>query len=201
MRTICNWRRGTDGMTFKIDKFEGLGRPSPEIAEGSSVSCLPVRDLSTAEHFLLVAIRHWVKALKEQKNPMQILRRGFNLAKVDAAMEDFHAVMTITANSATTALDVRCPKCASYGDGEKSIISAVAFAQAEKSQWALQRLGAWLPGSEALAALAHIEKLARELTKSNLVVPLRLEYISRDLVNASDDAVPQIPSRDYQTMH
>ena len=109
-------------MTFDVDEFEG-----------SSAIDLPVLDLSTAEYFLLVSIRHWVKAVKEQKKPIQTLRRGFNIAKVGAAIEDFHALMTITDNAATTALDVRYPTCAGYGDGEKDIISTIAFTQAGKT--------------------------------------------------------------------
>ena len=200
MQTFCNWSCGREAMTFEVDKFEGLGRPLSEIAEGPSVIDLQVRDLSTAEHFLLVAIRHWVKAVKEQRNPMQILRRGFNIAKLSAAMEGFHTLMTVIANSATIPLDVRCPTCAGYGDGEKGIISIIAFAQAGKSQWVLQRLESWLPPSEARAAMPNAEILAREMTKSNLVVPLRLEYISRDLASASDDCSPLIQPRDHQTV-
>ena len=146
-----------------------------------------VNDMCTPEHFLLISVRHWVNSVKQKHSPIPRLARAFNIAQISAGLRPLDAFMLLTATTAIRALDIRCPKCASIGAGEIDVLSTVAFIQAQKSEWAYQRLLGWLPPASARRALADVEALALEMATVELRIPLRLEYVGLDLANVSDD--------------
>ena len=141
---------------------------------------LKVADLGTGGHFLLVAIRNWVKAVKDKRNPLPILVAGFDLAGVGMALKPFDEVMLATATSSTHPFDVRCTTCKEVGDGEKDILSVISFIQANKSKWAFQRLRSWLPESASRLVLPHVKSIGLELSSGDLIIDLKLAFVEDD---------------------
>ena len=154
------------------------GRAAP--ACGEAGGDLAVRDMATADHFLLVAIRGWVSAARAGRRPAAVLRKPFELARIPTALAHFDAPMAAAAASAARPLEVRCLRCPRLGEGERAILSTVALAQAGKPDLAARRLAGWLRPEAARDALPRVESLARWMEAAGLPVPLRPEYFDDD---------------------
>lgn len=163
------------------DRAAPKAAPACEEAGGE----LAVRDMATADHFLLVAIRGWVSAAKHGRRPAAVLRKPFELARIPMALAHFDALMAAAAASASRPLEVRCLRCPRLGEGERAILSTVALVQAGRPDLAARRLAARFRPEAARDALPRVESLARWMEAANLPVPLRPEYLDDDLGGAA----------------
>lgn len=145
----------------------GAGGDRAEAAE------LPVHALTTAEALLVWGIRHWVSCLKARTDPIPLMTAGFGSGGVAAAVRPLEAILVVTLDAATVPRDVRCPHCATVGDGERDMLAAIAFAQARRSAESLGKLREWLPPASARLAGELVAEIAGILQDKGLRVPLR----------------------------
>ena len=145
-----------------------LGRDEPDE--------LAVHALSTAEALLVWGIRHWVSCLKARTDPIPLMRAGFGSGGVADVVRPLEAILVVTLDAATSPRDVRCSHCATVGDGERDLLSAVAFEQARRPVDTISKLREWLPPASARLAKELIAEIATIMQCHQLRVPLRREY-------------------------
>ncbi len=134
----------------------------------------PLRDLATAELFVVCSLRLWVLAYRDPEGETTDWRRGFVHAGIDVAgANGFDALFRIVAAMARRSLDVRCPLAAHLGRDEAWLLRLVSLLQRLRIAESEAILGDWLPPGAARGALAPAQKFAWALAASGLPVPLR----------------------------
>jgi hypothetical protein len=92
---------------------------------------------------------------------------------VGAAAASLDARLCATAQTATQALEVRCPRCPNLCDDEVYLLHAAAAAQHGDLAFACTRLQRWLPAAVAAWALGPVCGLGRLFAGAGLILPLR----------------------------
>jgi hypothetical protein len=89
--------------------------------------------LQTGESVFLIAIRWWVAAFKDGKNPTDRLFHGLLTAGALDALVPLDALMDVVARSARRCISVNCPRCPDISDDEMHLLHAAGLSQAGKS--------------------------------------------------------------------
>lgn len=109
-------------------------RPYPETTDG----------LEAGESVFLIAIRWWVAAFKEDKNPTDHLFHGLLTAGVLDALVPLDALMDIVARTARRCIGIHCRRCPDVAEDEMHLLHAGSLSQAGKSMLAERALRATL---------------------------------------------------------
>ncbi len=128
--------------------------------------------LSFSEQFLVWSIRAWVEGHKAGTGRASLLREGFTLAGAADGWLLVEELMTIVAMSAKRPLDVRCLACRTLGADEAPLIAAIASLQHEVDATAIATCKDWLPPSAARIAIKLLGRLAGELGRAGLRLPV-----------------------------
>lgn len=131
--------------------------------------------LSFPEQFLVWSIRAWVDGHKSGTGRSGLLRDGFSLAGAADGWLLVEELMSIVAVSARRPLDFRCLACKTLGVDEAPLLAAVASLQREVAAPAVATCEDWLPPSAARVALKLLGRLARELARAGLRLPVPIQ--------------------------
>ncbi len=134
----------------------------------------PTNELSSlplGEQFLLWALRNWVRAHKTDCHLHETLRRGFVVAGIEDGYLAIDELLTIIATSATTTIDVRCPRCGGISPDEQIFLGVIASLQRSDFASSSVLLGHWLAPAGVRIAQTPAGRLARSMTFAGL--PLR----------------------------
>jgi hypothetical protein len=155
---------------------------------------LPVHALTTGEALLVWGIRHWVACLKARTDPIPLMQAGFGSGRVQAAVAPLEGLLLLTLDTATTPRDVRCTHCATVGDGERDVLAAIAFAQADRPLASVATLGEWLPPASARIGKDFVAEIARILHHRGLLVPMRPEYGAGRTSTSTQNLISAVPA-------
>lgn len=134
-----------------------------------------IETLSFSEQFLIWSIRAWVDGFKSGTGRAGLLREGFALAGASDGWLMVEELMSIIASSAKRPLDVRCLACKTLGDDEAPLLSAIAGLQHDQEGPATATFEEWLPPSAARIALKLLGRLAGELGRAGLRLPVQIQ--------------------------
>ena len=132
-------------------------------------------ELDTAECVMLIAMRWWVSAFRQNEDPLPRLTRGLQAAGASDAAFSIDAVMSIVARSTRRALTVHPPRCPQLATDEKHLLHAAALAQRGDSALAERALRtALLSAHGAEFAQGPLEGLGRLFARARLFFRRRL---------------------------
>ena len=125
--------------------------------------------LDPAERVLLVAIRCWVEAYRQDEDPMPRLCHGLDSAGSGDAAFCIDNLMTIIARGVAQPITIHCPSCRLLSDDEKRLLHAASLAQAGQGHLAEQALRtALLSAQSAECALDPLQSLAALLAEAGM---------------------------------
>jgi hypothetical protein len=129
--------------------------------------------LEIPERLLIWGARTWVFCSRTQDSAVAQLEPVFRRFGVVAAAASLDAWLCATAQTATHALEVRCPRCPNLSDDEVYLLQAAAAAQHGDFASARTQLARWLPAAVADWALGPVGGLAKIFKNAGLIMPLR----------------------------
>ncbi len=129
--------------------------------------------LQIPERLVVWGARTWVCCSRTQDSPVAQLEPVFHRFGVVAAAASLDALLCATAQTATHALEVRCPRCPNLSDDEVYLLHAAAAAQHGDLVSARSQLQRWLPAAVAAWTLGPVCGLGRLFANAGLILPLR----------------------------
>ena len=160
-----------------LDAGRDDAKPLPGAAE--------LGDLQPSERGLVVALRLWVSAVRQQEDSLAAARRQFerqfnaseslwgDKRNGDDAGLSLHAVLRNTTLAASRPVDVRCPTCPGLSPDEARLLDAVAWLQRDIAEPAQTALGDWLPPAALRLSMSPARGLACALLAAEQTLPLR----------------------------
>ncbi len=160
-----------------------------------------VLDLPFGEQFLLWAIRHWVVAFADGGNRHAMLKKGFQLARIDEAFPSMDELLTVISTSAKSRIEVRCPDYRGISNDEQLLIGMVAALQRSNVDGYAMILGYWLAPAGVRLAEAPATRLANLMAIGGLW--LRRREITRSTCETASMIKQQllIDRSDSRTLH
>jgi len=132
-------------------------------------------DLGFAEQLVLWAVRQWAKYRREDIDPAPLLTEAFTRARVAPAAPALDALLNVINETATRAIDVRCPNCAQVSTDELRLMGTIADLQrGNGGNRAIRFLSTWMPAAAARCAQGPAASLAAALAEGGLHLRPRL---------------------------
>ncbi len=129
-----------------------------------------VAELPKAEAVMLLAVRWWVRCLREGENPIPRLTTAMTRADVRDAGYSVDALMNIIARTGQRPVDIRCPRCPELSEDEAVLLHAARLAQMERADLAERHLRLYLlTSSGAEFAIGPLEAIGTLFLEAGLV--------------------------------
>ncbi|WP_428493163.1 hypothetical protein [Rhodopila sp.] len=150
--------------------------------------------LDPAESVLLIAVRSWVDAYRQDEDPMPRLCQSLDAAGVSDAAFSVGRLMTAVAGSAVQPMSIHRPSCRHLSNDEKRLLHAASLAQSGHDHLAETALRAALLSAEGAAgALDPLLDLAGLLGEAGM-------FFRRRRAPATDPALDE-PTAEAETIH
>jgi hypothetical protein len=128
--------------------------------------------LSFAGQLLVWGMRHWVTALKTQRDFAAMTGDGFDQFGLGAAGQSLDELFKTIAVSAVRQIDVRCVKCSRISEDEALLLDCLAAAQESRLPLAYAGILEILPPAAARHAMPCLISLAKIFAHAGLMLTL-----------------------------
>jgi len=151
--------------------------------------------LDPAECLLLAALRWWLAAIRQAKDPLVWLRQTMAAAGAPDAAHSVDQLMRVVARTARRQVEIGCPCCLGLSRDERRLLHAASLAQAGETARAEEVLRAgMLSAVGAEFALGPLEGLGELLASAGFIFPRRSVPEDLDLFGGDLEAwAPPIP--------
>ena len=146
--------------------------------------------LKASENLIVLSMRSWVAAVKNNQDPRPRVEDSFAAARMPAAAGTFDELMLLAVERDFRGTDIPCMSSKVVGSGEVDILAVLAFLQAEKIHWAYNRLLTWLPAAAARKGFVKSRALANHMNLANLNIEVRDEYLEFEVAYGLQNLMP-----------
>jgi hypothetical protein len=133
----------------------------------------PYAALAHGERLTLWACRTWAAFAGAGHCPLCPIEHEFDRIGIVDAASALHALMCVTATSATRAFEIHGPGCRHISGDEARLLHATAAAQHGELESARAQLQEWLPLAQADMVLNQLRVFAASLKSVGLDLPVR----------------------------
>lgn len=177
----------------------GMAPPAQQIVAARSALPAPGRsskDLPFGARLLLCALRVWVNAARQRRDPADALLRFLFDNDSAALAPELDSLLALLIGSAPRPITVHAPACGGLSDDERTFLEAVAGLQRHDTAPAAAPVGGWLahagvPGvQDALGKVARtLLRLGHALNRTEAAVGKRGERAKREIPGQARSAL------------
>jgi len=139
---------------------------------------IKLKDLNFAERLLVVSIRLWVKAYKQNSCTISKIRYLYTAAGVSGAAITLDGLMQLLSRKATGTIEINCPNCSVITQDEECFLTVIGIWQfTHKKNKAETLTSNWLSSKDNFSVQKFFAMLAHELKEAQFMIRPRNSHI------------------------